>query len=484
MENKVQLITYVDRLTGGGLDDLKNLLTGKLDGVFGGIHILPFFYPIDGVDAGFDPIDHRVVDHRLGNWSDVAKLSLDFDVMADLIVNHISSKSPEFLDYLQKGSESRFAPMILTKDQVFSNGALEDIKRIYRPRPGTPFTQYQTNTGESPLVWTTFSPGQVDINVYHELGRAYIFEILDIYKNNGINSIRLDAVGYAIKKAGTSCFMIDETYEFIREITKEANIRGIRVLVEIHSYYREQLKIAKLTDYVYDFALPPLILHALFNKTVLHLSEWLQISPRNAITVLDTHDGIGIIDIGHNPEDPSEPGLLSNSELDKLVNEIHIRSNGESLMATGENANNWDLYQVNCTYYDALGKDENLYLLARAIQFFCPGIPQIYYMGYLCEPNDVELLRQTRVGRSINRSVFSEDTLDKALSRPIVGKLNKLIRFRNSLDAFDGHFSQEILSDTSILLAWEGESSWARLILDLDDFSFEIQSSEGLITPL
>ena len=484
MQNKVQLITYVDRLTGGDLDDLKNLLTSDLQEIFGGVHILPFFYPIDGVDAGFDPIDHRRVDERLGSWEDIKLLSKELDIVADLIVNHISSKSSEFLDYLENGSKSEYAPMILTKDKVFSNGTLEDVNKIYRPRPGSPFTRYTLQSGETPSVWTTFSSDQIDIDVFDNLGKTYILDILNIYREHGIKTIRLDAVGYAVKKAGTTCFMIDETYDLIRNLTLEANERGIEVLVEIHSYYQEQIRIAELTDYVYDFALPPLVLHAIFNKTVTFLDKWLEISPRNAITVLDTHDGIGIIDVGPHQKDPTKPGLLTVSDIDNLVEEIHLRSNGESLKATGENANNWDLYQVNCTYFDALGKDENLYLMSRAIQFFCPGIPQVYYMGYLCEPNDLKLLNETGVGRSINRTIFDEYKLQQALKRPVVKKLNKLIRFRNSIDAFEGDFSRKLISDSSILFTWDGANSWATLRINLDNYSFEIDSSEGMITPL
>ena len=482
MQNKVQLITYVDRLTGGGLKELNELLNGDLKGLFGGIHVLPFFYPIDGVDAGFDPIDHRKVDARLGSWDDIKILSGDLDVMADLIVNHISSESPEFTDYLEHGSQSAYAPMILTKDHVFTNGDSHDITKIYRPRPGSPFTEFLTKSGETALVWTTFSPGQIDINIDHELGRKYILDILDIYHEHGVAAIRLDAVGYAVKKAGTSCFMIDETHEFIKELTREANSRDITVLVEIHSYFRNQIKIAELTNYVYDFALPPLVLHALYNGTVRYLDEWLTMSPRNAITVLDTHDGIGIIDVGMNPDNPSEKGLLSNDEIDSLVDEIHKRTNGESFMATGENANNWDLYQVNCTYFDALGKDENLYLMARAIQFFCPGIPQVYYMGYLCQLNDIELLKETGTGRAINRTKFDDLKLKEALQRPIVGKLNRLIEFRNSLDAFNGDFTREKISDSSMRFSWRGADSWATLEINLDQSSFEINSSDGILS--
>lgn len=166
MKNQVQLITYVDRLSGGGLSELRALLNGPLGGIFGGVHLLPFFNPIDGADAGFDPINHLEVDSRLGTWEDVRTLSEDFELMADLIVNHLSSKSLQFQDYDQQGPDSQFAGMFLTYDRVFPLGASEaDLLRIYRPRPQLPFTNVRLESGERRLLWTTFTPQQIDIDV-------------------------------------------------------------------------------------------------------------------------------------------------------------------------------------------------------------------------------------------------------------------------------------------------------------------------------
>ncbi|MBT8271305.1 MAG: sucrose phosphorylase, partial [Bacteroidia bacterium] len=296
MKNKVQLITYVNRLGCKNLEELNELFRVQLKGVFGGVHILPFYYPIDGEDAGFDPIDHRQVDPRLGDWDDLRGLSEEVDIMADLIVNHVSAQSSQFQDYLQKGDASAYADLFLSFDSVFPEGATEsEILSIYRPRPNLPFTTFKMSDGSSKLIWTTFTSNQVDIDVKSPAGEKYLESILDIFQKGGINMIRLDAAGYAIKKPGTSCFMIDETFEFIDELSKKSKARGIEILVEIHSYYKTQIEIASRTDYVYDFALPALVLNTLFNKNINSLKKWLEVSPRNAITVLDTHDGIGIV---------------------------------------------------------------------------------------------------------------------------------------------------------------------------------------------
>src|SRR5512132_580555 len=123
MKNKVQLITYADRLVGGTIADLHRLLKGPLAGLFGGVHILPFYYPIHGADAGFDPIDHTQVDPCLGSWIDVKELGQDMDLMADLIVNHVSSACPQFVDYSEKGASSIYNGLFLTMDSVFPDGA-------------------------------------------------------------------------------------------------------------------------------------------------------------------------------------------------------------------------------------------------------------------------------------------------------------------------------------------------------------------------
>jgi sucrose phosphorylase len=478
MKNKVQLIAYADRL-GGTLHGMRDLLRGPLAGLFGGVHLLPFFHPIDGVDAGFDPIDHTEVDQRLGSWEDVQAIAQEAEVMADVIVNHISSRSPQFLDFSAKGARSAYDGMFLTFDGVFPQGACEsDLLTIYRPRPKLPFTPMTLADGSRRILWTTFTPEQIDIDVRHPHGIQYLENILRIFAANGITLVRLDAVGYAIKKAGTSCFMMDETFDFIAEFSDRARRLGLEVLVEVHSYYQRQIEIARHVDWVYDFALPPLVLHAFFNSTARDLKRWIKIRPTNSLTVLDTHDGIGVIDIGADSQDRSNhPGLVSEAELNRLVQQIHTNSNGESLRATGSAAANLDLYQVNCTFYDALGRDDVKYLLARAIQFFLPGVPQIYYMGLLAGANDAQLLARTQVGRDINRHYYTRSEIDHALARPVVTDLLNLIRLRNQHPAFDGRFEMESSPDEVLDLRWRKGQEFAHLYVDLRTCRYRLELS-------
>jgi sucrose phosphorylase len=470
MKNQVQLITYVDRLSGGGFRDLQALLTdGPFAGLFGAVHLLPFFRPLDGAHAGFDSIDHTEVDPRLGSWDDVRALSERTDLMADLIVNHISSRSPQFTDFRKRGDASCYAFMFLTYGRVFPDGAAEaELLKLYRPRPGLPFTKMRLDDGTERLLWTTFSKEQVDIDVRSPHGKRYLDQILNQFHKAGIRSIRLAAAGYAAKKRGTSCFMIPETLEFIRKFTCQARELGIEVLVETHSHYLEQIQIAKQVDWVYDFVLPALVLHALYLGEPRRLKQWLEIRPRNAITVLDTQDGIGLIDVGPDRKSPDgPPGLLSLEEINDLVETIHERSNGAGLGAIGTCSNNVDLDQVKCTYYEALGRRDDDYLIARAIQFFAPGVPQVYYLGLLAGTNDLDLLRRPGESRDIDRHDYTRAELRQRLEAPVVRAFFDLIRFRNSHPAFAGDFRVENSDNSSLVLEWRKDRDWARLEVDL-----------------
>jgi sucrose phosphorylase len=479
MRNQVQLIAYVDRLSGGGFRALHDLLESPFRGLFGGAHLLPFYWPIDGADAGFDPIDHTQPDSRLGSWKDVRALAEGRDLTADLIVNHISIRSAQFEDFRKNGDRSAYRDLFLTYGRVFPHGASEnDLRQIYRPRPGLPFTKMRLDDGAERLLWTTFTPEQIDIDVRSPAGRAYLEKILREFQAAGIRAIRLDAAGYAIKKPGTSCFMIPETFDFIKALSAQAHELGMRVLVEIHTHYQDQIEIAKQVDWVYDFALPPLVLHTLYTHNAAHLKHWLTISPRNCVTVLDTHDGIGVIDVGPDRRGAgTTPGLLTSEEIDNLVETIHARSNGESRQATGAAANNLDLYQVNCAYYDALGGCDEEYLIARALQFFAPGIPQVYYVGLLAGTNDLELLRRTGVGRDINRHYYSRQEIDSELTRPVVQALFDLMRFRNLHPAFEGEFHLLPSADDQIHIEWRNSGRWARLEVDLNTTTAAIAHS-------
>ncbi|MGI8947699.1 MAG: sucrose phosphorylase [Ornithinimicrobium sp.] len=466
MPHDVELIAYADRL-GGDLRTLQQVLDGPLEGLFNGVHLLPFFRPYDGADAGFDPQDHTEVDERLGSWDDVAAIGETHDVMVDVIVNHVSSSSVQFQDWLDKGEDSAYAGMFLTYDGAFPDGATEEqLMLLYRPRPGLPFTPYTRENGTKRLIWTTFTGEQIDLDVRQQVTRDYLLRVVEALAQAKVSRVRLDAVGYAVKTPGLTSFMTPETFDFIDEISAWCHERELTVLVEVHSYYQRQVEIAAQVDYVYDFALPPLILHALHEADADPLLAWLDVRPTNSITVLDTHDGIGVIDVGADGNDPSREGLLTPEQIDALVDSIHEASGGTSKDATGAAASNVDLYQVNCTFYDALGADDDRYLLARALQFWTPGIPQVYYVGLLAGRNDTDELERTGIGRDVNRAHYTREEVQESVQRPVVRALFGLIRLRGSHAAFDGELETEGGKDT-LTMTWRQGDAVAELRADL-----------------
>lgn len=446
----VDLLAYADRL-GGDLTRLRTLLEGPLRD-FAGVHILPFFVPFDGADAGFDPVDHAAVDPRLGSWDDVRAIAAERDVTVDLIVNHVSSESAEFVDWLALGEESPHDGMFLTFDTVFPDGASEaDITAFYRPRPGLPFTAYRMADGRRRLVWTTFMPSQVDLDVSNDRARGYLRRTLATLRAGGVTTVRLDAVGYAVKTPGTDSFMTPETLEFVREIVSLARGEDLRVLVEVHAHYAQQLAIAPLVDYVYDFALAPLLLHSLGTGTSDRLAEWLRIRPQNAITVLDTHDGIGIIDAGPSGD---RPGLIDQDEMAAIFDRAATATHGHSTLASVIPAWMSLPHQINATFFSALGADARSYLLARAVQLWLPGRPQLYYVGLLGGLDDIALFQRTGQGRDVNRHVYTPEELDAALASDVTRAQLALVRLRSQHPAFTGDFGYRVEADGSLVLEW------------------------------
>lgn len=197
---------------------------------------------------------------------------------------------------------------------------------------------------------------------------------------------------------------------------------------EIHEHYSIQMKIADHDYFIYDFALPMLTLHALYSGRSERLAKWLQMSPMKQFTTLDTHDGIGVVDARD---------LLTDEELDYTSEELYKVGANVKKVYSSANYNNLDIYQINSTYYSALGDDDASYLMARALQIFAPGIPQIYYVGLLAGKNDIELLENTKEGRNINRHYFTLPEIETEVTRPVVQNLFTLLRFRNTSPAFD-----------------------------------------------
>lgn len=470
LQNKVQLITYADSL-GSNLKETHTILQ-KLKPYIGGVHILPF-YPSSG-DRGFAPLTHLEVDPKFGDWIDIEKVSLDFDLVVDLVVNHISRDSKEFQSFLELGRESEFFDMFLPHDKFDPDGEIDEdvLSLVYTARPKAPYQDISTTNNQTFRLWQTFSNEQIDLDSQSPQVRDLFAKYIRKLSEHGVKMIRLDAIGYVIKKLGTNSFFVEpEIYEFLGWIAEICESNNIELLAEIHKDAIIQQKIADHGHWVYDFCLPILVLHGVYSGDAQYIFKWLQVCPHKQITTLDTHDGLGIVDV---------EGVLPSEEIEKTKQKLFEMGGNPLKRAFGRGSKNLDVYQINTTYYSALGEDDNAYLLARAIQFFTPGIPQVYYMGLLAQPNNFEKLKQTGHGRDINRSNFSTTQVEDELRKPVVQKLLKLIQFRNQHDSFNGRM--EIVPSgggSTLEINWKNGSKYANLKADLTQKTFQIHHTSN-----
>lgn len=469
MRNGVQLITYPDSL-GKNLAELSTALERFFPDVFTGVHLLPF-YP-SSADRGFAPLTYGEVDPAFGGWNDVEGIARRYDLVADFMVNHISRRSPQFIDYRDRGKESPWADLFLQVRKFHPSGTIppQELQNIYTRKPRAPITMIEHPDGSGEALWCTFSEEQIDIDVNSETGRLFLEDNLRSLCERGISMLRLDAFAYVTKKPGTNCFFVEpEVWEVLDRIQSIVGEYGVALLPEIHEHYSIQLKLAGRGYWVYDFALPMLLVHTLFSTSAARIKEWLHMCPRNQITTLDTHDGIGVVDVAD---------LLSREEVDAAVNALYEHGSNVNRRFSSAEYNNLDIYQINCTYYSALGEDDDGYILSRAVQFFAPGIPQVYYVGALSGRNDTALIEQTRQGRDINRHPYTLEEIEKELERPVNRRLFRLMRFRSGAGAFDGGFEIADSDDSTLIIRRTGTTGdEAVLTADLKNRKCEIRYS-------
>jgi len=459
LKNQVQLITYPDSM-GGNLKTLHDvLLKNFADICTGGVHILPPF-PSSG-DRGFAPLTYLEIEPSFGSWEDIRAIGEKFDILVDLMVNHISRQSPYFQDFLAKGQASAYADLFLTLDKIWVDGEpiQADIDKMFLRRP-LPYSSFKNEEiGEEMKVWTTFgktNPSeQIDLDISSPQTKQLLTEFFTNFKAQNVKIVRLDAVGYVIKKLGTSCFFVEpDIYAFLDWVKEMADSLGIELLPEVHAHYSTQFKLAEHGCWIYDFILPYRVLEALVNRSSRELLPYLKTRPHKQFTMLDCHDGI--------PVKPDMDGLIDTKEARKLVDLCVERGANLSLIVSDEHkaADGFDVHQIRTTYYSALLCDDDAYLAARAIQFFVPGIPQVYYVGLLAGENDFERVQETGEGREINRHNYSVEEIEQSLEKEVVQRLLRLIRFRNTHDAFNGEFSVLPSADDEVRLSWrKGELS-------------------------
>jgi sucrose phosphorylase len=469
IQNKVQLITYPDSLA-GSLRGLDEALSRFFPEMFGGIHILPPF-PSSG-DRGFAPLTYLEIDPAFGSWDDIGRLGERYDIMLDLMVNHISSRSTYFADFLAEGRDSKWADLFITLDKYWPDGepAQADIDRMFlrRARPYSTFKAGATATEER--VWTTFGKTdpseQIDLDWRSPLFRGLITTFLDEFARHGVKIVRLDAVGYLVKKLGTSCFFVEpEIHQFMEWMCALAQSKGITLLPEVHAQPEIQSRLSRHGYWTYDFVLPYTILEALIIRSPVRLRPYLLSRSPRQVTMLDCHDGV--------PVKPDLDGLYAPEDVRRVVQTCLDRGGNLSLVVSAQHQDpdGFDVHQIRGTYYSLLGCDDDAYIAARAIQFFAPGVPQVYYVGLLAGTNDTEAVARTGEGREINRHNFTMEEIGAAADRDVVRRLERLIRLRNTHPAFDGEFCVLDSADGRLRLAWSSDGQ--ECVLDVDFASME-----------
>jgi sucrose phosphorylase len=409
-EHDAILIAYGDQVNAEGkapLTSLNELLSEQLSGLISGVHILPFF-PYSS-DDGFSVIDYRQVDRVLGTWEDVQSIASDYRLMVDAVINHISSES-EWAQAFRRGDPAHRETFIVVDTET-------DLSAIVRPRDLPLLTSVETSAGRQ-HVWTTFSSDQYDLNYANPNVMLEIIDLLLFYVRQGTQIIRLDAIAYLWKQVGTSSINLPEAHRAVKlmRAVLDAAAPSTLLITETNVPHEENISYfgdgGDEADLVYQFALPPLVLHTLSSGDSSRLTEWaseLHV-PRDNVTFfnfLASHDGIGL---------RPAVGILDEGEM-KALTAIPSRTGGDvSYRALKDGGRS--PYELNVTYLDALtdpretpSRAVDRFLTAHAIMLAMPGLPGIYFHSLFGSRNDLDGVRRTGRARSINRQKLKFEQL-------------------------------------------------------------------------
>ncbi len=447
-QNDILLITYGDSVKNNeepAIRVLHRFLNQYLSDELTFVHLLPF-YPYSS-DDGFSVIDYTEVNKELGNWDDVSRMEKDFKLMFDLVLNHISRKSEWFTNYLQDVHPG--------KDFFIEVHPGDDLSHVVRPRNAPLLTPFEKLDGIH-YIWTTFSEDQIDLDysnpeVLYEMMRVLLF-----YLDHGARIIRLDAIAYLWKKKGTTCLHLPETHvvvKLIREIMEAYDPKSI-LLTETNVPNRDNLTYfgdGDETNMIYQFSLPPLLLHALYSGNATYLTQWGTNVPDvpggcTYFNFTASHDGIGVR--------PLE-GLLPEDDLNNLVEDT--RRNGGKVSMRRNSDGSESPYELNITYFDALrrtqdGEDDrqiDRFIASQTIMLEMRGMPAFYIHSLLATKNYYKGVEQTGRARTINRRKWNEHEIKELLSRDnvhseVLNKLKRIIKTRKIQKAFHPDGKQEV----------------------------------------
>jgi hypothetical protein len=422
-ERDMILITYGDMVDDGAgnsspLDVLHRLISALNRGSINTIHLLPFF-PYSS-DRGFSVVDYTRVDPKMGTWEDVRSMGLDYALMFDAVLNHCSSKSRLFINFLDGNPfyEDFFVaydfPEELTEDQR---------SKIFRPRTSDILTRFDTYRGTK-YVWTTFSSDQIDFNFRNPAVLLRVIEGLLFYVRNGADILRLDAVTYLWAEPGTECVHLPETHQIVKLLRDVMSVAapGVALLTETNVPHKDNISYFgngnDEAHMVYNFALPPLVLHAFYREDSTALSRWAQLmrNPSGTATffnILDTHDGIGLMGV---------KDILPKDEIEYIIQRAGDNGAYISYKMTADRTE--EPYEINSTWWSAVNGDQSeesidfqvkRFIASRSIALVLQGIPGWYAHGAIGSSNDHELALKTGVKRDVNRAVIKAGQLIASL---------------------------------------------------------------------
>ena len=456
----VLLIAYGDMLQNlpeRPLVTLKRFLDQHLKQVFTWVHLLPFF-PYSS-DEGFAVMHYRNVNPALGTWSDLQALQEHFQLVFDLVLNHVSAKSGWFSDYM--------AGVAPARHYFIEVDPAADWSAVVRPRCGVPFTSFATREGAR-HVWTTFSSDQIDLNYAHP---DVLFEVLDLllyYIAMGARMIRLDAVAYLWKKPGTTCINLPETHEIVRLFRDWLTLTApdVKLLTETNVPQAENISYFGGGDeahMIYQFVLPPLLLHTLLVENTTALMQWAGTLPEPPpgcafLNFTASHDGIGLR--------PLE-GLLAPADIQHLC--TLVRQQGGDVSERRNTDGSQSPYELNITWWDALAgagpyagsEHVQRFLCSQLIALALKGVPAVYFNSLAATPNDNVSVERARQPRAINRRKWMENDLMAQINNPataaarVFHEYRRVIQLRARQPAFHPDGRQKVLDYGSACFALE-----------------------------
>ena len=478
------LITYADTLRGEGspLSVLTRFLIDYVGDTFNVIHLLPFFDYSS--DDGFSIIDYQKVNQDCGRWEDIAILSDRYHLMFDAVINHISQKSEWFQGYLNGAAEYQDFFIALKGD--------EDLSQVTRPRTSPLSTQFQSINGQK-AIWTTFSSDQIDLNYQNPKLFLRIIDTLFFYIHQGASLIRLDAVGYLWKEKGTSCIHLEQTHEIVKLIRccLDKLIKNALVITETNVPHSDNIRYfgdgKNEAHMVYNFSLPPLVLHAYLQQSSKELSQWVNqldypSSDATFFNFLASHDGIGLTPLN---------GLVDVKEVNDIV--LSCVKNGGKISYKRQVDGSQIPYELNINFFDALSDrshDEVLnirkFLGAHAIAIALKGIPGIYIHSLLGSKSWKKGVEQLGYNRAINREklqieqVLSELKAVDSTRHQIFYPLKKMLEFRTTQKSLSLKASQRVIlvSEQVFILKRSFEDETIFLLVNLSDTEQVIDINE------